>query len=116
MSDPYETIAVDTPAPYVHRITLDRAAKRNAISALMRVELLTELRRADNDPDVRVSIIRGSGPCFSAGYDLRSGSLMTTEYTSQTSIDSPSSPRSRRCALLSANSTRSSSVAPPSAA
>jgi enoyl-CoA hydratase len=71
----YETIAVDTPAPFVHRITLDRAAKRNAISALMRVELLTELRRADNDPDVRVSIVRGSGPCFSAGYDLRSGNL-----------------------------------------
>jgi enoyl-CoA hydratase len=72
----YETIAVDVPLPHVHRITLDRAAKRNAISALMRVELLTELRRADEDPDVRVSIIRGSGPCFSAGYDLRSGSLM----------------------------------------
>ncbi len=72
----YETIAVDMPAPYVHRITLDRAAKRNAISAKMRVELLTELRRADDDDEVRVSIIRGSGPCFSAGYDLRSGSLM----------------------------------------
>ena len=71
----YETIAIDSPAPFVHRITLDRAAKRNAISALMRVELLTELRRADNDPDARVSIIRGSGVCFSAGYDLRSGSL-----------------------------------------
>ena len=74
-SSPYETIAIDSPAQYIHRITLDRAAKRNAISALMRVELLTELRRADNDPEVRVSIIRGSGPCFSAGYDLRSGSL-----------------------------------------
>ena len=72
----YETIAVDTPAPFIHRITLDRAAKRNAISALMRVELLTELRRADDDPEVRVSIIRGSGPCFSAGYDLRGGGLM----------------------------------------
>jgi enoyl-CoA hydratase len=72
----YETIAVDSPGPYLNRITLDRAAKRNAISALMRVELLTELRRADDDPDVRVSIIRGSGPCFSAGYDLRGGGLM----------------------------------------
>jgi enoyl-CoA hydratase len=72
----YETIAVDAPAPYVHRITLDRADKRNAISALMRVELLAELRRADHDPEVRVSIVRGSGPCFSAGYDLRGGGLM----------------------------------------
>ncbi|HEX4015360.1 MAG TPA: enoyl-CoA hydratase-related protein [Frankiaceae bacterium] len=71
----YETIVVDTPGPFIHRITLDRADKRNAISALMRVELMTELQRADNDPGVRVSIIRGSGPCFSAGYDLRSGNL-----------------------------------------
>ena len=76
MSGPsYETIAIDTPLPYVHRITLNRPEKRNAISALMRVELLTALRAADNDPEVRVSIIRGSGPCFSAGYDLRSGNL-----------------------------------------
>jgi enoyl-CoA hydratase len=72
----FETIVVDSPAPYVHRITLDRAAKRNAISALMRVELLTALRSADDDSGVRVSIIRGAGPCFSAGYDLRSGNLM----------------------------------------
>jgi len=76
MTAEYETIAVDAPAPFVHRITLNRPEKRNAISALMRVELLAELRRADDDPEVRVSIIRGSGPCFSAGYDLRGGGLM----------------------------------------
>ena len=64
------------PAPFVHRITLNRPEKRNAISALMRVELLAELRRADDDPEVRVSIVRGAGPCFSAGYDLRGGGLM----------------------------------------
>ncbi len=72
----YETISIDTPAEHVHRITLARPDKRNAISALMRVELMTALQAADHDPEVRVSVIRGSGPCFSAGYDLRSGSLM----------------------------------------
>ena len=63
----YETILVDTPAEHVRRITLNRPEKRNAISTPMRVELLDALRAHDHDPDVRVTIIRGAGPCFSAG-------------------------------------------------
>ena len=68
----YETILVDTPAEYIRRVTLNRPEKRNAISPQMRIELLDALRAHDNDADVRVTIIRGAGPCFSAGYDLSS--------------------------------------------
>jgi enoyl-CoA hydratase len=71
----YETIVVDSPAEHVARITLDRPEKRNAISARMRVELLDALRAHDHDPGVRVTVIRGSGPCFSAGYDLAAGPM-----------------------------------------
>jgi len=71
----YETIAVDFPAEGVCRVTLDRADKRNAISTTMRTELLRVLEGNDHDAAVRVTIIRGSGACFSAGYDL-SGDLM----------------------------------------
>ena len=71
----YELILVDDPAPHVRRITLNRPEKRNAISTPMRKELLAALEAADVDNDVRVSIIRGAGPCFSSGYDL-SDSLM----------------------------------------
>ena len=71
-----ETILVDTPVEGVCRITLDRADKRNAISTKMRTELLAVLEANDLDPEVRVSIIRGGGACFSAGYDL-GGDLMT---------------------------------------
>ncbi len=71
----YELILVDTPAEHVRRITLNRPEKRNAISTPMRTELLDALRAHDHDPDVRVTIVRGAGPCFSAGYDL-SGPLM----------------------------------------
>jgi enoyl-CoA hydratase len=72
----YELILVDTPAEYVRRITLNRPEKRNAISTPLRNELLDALRAHDNDPDVRVTIVRGAGPCFSSGYDLTGGPLM----------------------------------------
>jgi enoyl-CoA hydratase len=68
-------ILVDTPAEFVRRITLNRPEKRNAISTPLRVALLEQLREHDGDSDVRVTIVRGAGPCFSAGYDL-SSSLM----------------------------------------
>ena len=42
----------------------------------MRVELLDALRAHDHDPGVRVTIIRGAGRCFSAGYDLAGGPMM----------------------------------------
>ena len=74
----YETILVDTPAEHVRRITLNRPEKRNAISTPLRIELLDALRAHDNDADVRVTIVRGAGPCFSSGYDLASAVDVTT--------------------------------------
>jgi enoyl-CoA hydratase len=64
------TVLIDDPAPAVRRLTLNRPKKRNALSHRLRGELFAALRAADADPDVRVVIIRGGGPCFSAGYDL----------------------------------------------
>ena len=72
----FETIVVDHPSPGVARITLDRADKRNAISTRMRSEILAVLEAHDLDDAVRVTILRGSGACFSAGYDL-GGDLMS---------------------------------------
>jgi enoyl-CoA hydratase len=66
-------VIVDDPAPRVRRITLNRPEKRNALNNLLRGDLLDALRSADDDPEVRVTIIRGAGSCFSAGYDLGGG-------------------------------------------
>jgi enoyl-CoA hydratase len=63
-------VLVDDPAPAVRRLTLNRPEKRNALSHGLRTELFDALRAADRDRDVRVVVIRGAGPCFSAGYDL----------------------------------------------
>ncbi len=68
----YQKIIVDEPRPMVRRITLNRPDKRNPLSNELRTELFAALEEGDQDPTVRVMIIRGAGPCFSAGYDLQS--------------------------------------------
>lgn len=68
-------IEVDDPRPMVRRITLNRPDKRNAMHNALRTELFAALEDNDRDPEVRVTILRGAGKCFSAGYDLQSQPL-----------------------------------------
>ena len=70
MSEP--VLLVDDPAPKVRRFTLNRPEKRNALNDALRGALFDALRAGDKDKNVSVMIIRGGGPCFSAGYDLGS--------------------------------------------
>jgi enoyl-CoA hydratase len=65
-------LLADDPRPGVRRFTLNRPEKRNALSNALRAELFAALEAADRDPALRVSIVRGAGPCFSSGYDLAS--------------------------------------------
>ena len=63
-------LLTDDPAPHVRRLTLNRPAKRNALSNALRGEIFQALEAGDADPEVRVMIVRGAGTCFSSGYDL----------------------------------------------
>jgi enoyl-CoA hydratase len=58
VSDP--VVLVDSPAPHVRRVTLNRPEKRNALNHALR-------------GGVHVQIVRGAGKCFSAGYELGGG-------------------------------------------
>ena len=69
----YEVLLVDDPAEGIRRLTLNRPDKRNALNHQLRGELLHALQLGDDDPAVRVMIVRGAGKCFSAGYDLGGG-------------------------------------------
>lgn len=69
----YTVVEVDNPAPHVRRVTMNRPDKRNALNHALRGEILHALRTGDMDPEVKVQIIRGAGPSFSAGYDLGGG-------------------------------------------
>jgi len=68
-----DIILVDEPEPMVSRITMNRPEKRNALNHALRGDLLHALYTGDADPDVRVQIVRGAGPSFSAGYDIGGG-------------------------------------------
>ena len=48
----------------------DRPEKRNALTFELLQQLHDALWRADDDTRVHVIVIKGAGPCFSAGYDL----------------------------------------------
>ena len=69
----YTVVLIDDPAPHVRRITLNRPEKRNALNHDLRAQVLHALRVADGDDEIHVMIVRGAGPCFSAGYDLGGG-------------------------------------------
>jgi enoyl-CoA hydratase len=66
-------VLVDEPLPGVRRVTLNRPEKRNALNHAVRGGVVAALQAADADPDVRVTIVRGAGTCFSAGYELGDG-------------------------------------------
>jgi enoyl-CoA hydratase len=80
MTGEYENILVDRPKDGVHRITLNRPEKRNALNNALRGEILASLTEADRDPEIHVSIIRGAGKCFCAGYDLGANNMEDQPY------------------------------------
>jgi enoyl-CoA hydratase/carnithine racemase len=53
------------------RLTLNDAARRNALSNAMLDRLGAALQSADNDPSIRVVILSANGPAFCAGHDLK---------------------------------------------
>ena len=55
---------------HVRHLVLDRAEKRNALNAALMLEIRDAARAAADAPDVRCVVLRGAGPCFSAGVDV----------------------------------------------
>ena len=62
-------VRVET-ADQVMVITLDRAAKKNAITDAMYGEIAVAFGRAADDESVRVVVLEGEGPDFCAGNDI----------------------------------------------
>jgi enoyl-CoA hydratase len=68
-----DLLLVDYPLPHVKRLTMNRPEKRNALFHPLRGAIIKALQEGDMDSNIKVMIIRGNGPSFSAGYDLGGG-------------------------------------------
>jgi enoyl-CoA hydratase len=55
----------------VATITLNRPERFNAIEQRMPREIREAVEQADRDPDVHVIVVKGAGPGFCGGYDLK---------------------------------------------
>lgn len=67
-------ILTDTDGP-IATIRLNRPDQHNSLDGEARSQLLTALRSASDDADIRAVIITGTGPVFCAGQDLREAHL-----------------------------------------
>ena len=63
------TIAVHRDGAIFH-LVLNRPEKRNALTSDMLLAMQKALQSAEQDPNVRVLILRAEGPDFCAGFDL----------------------------------------------
>jgi enoyl-CoA hydratase len=66
----YEKFGADN---HLARITLNRPEKMNSLSYDLLQDFRRALEEAEDDPEVRVIVVKGAGRTFSAGYDLTPG-------------------------------------------
>jgi enoyl-CoA hydratase/carnithine racemase len=65
-----QPLKVEVADDGIATLTLNRPDKRNALSIALRDELSETLARWHDDPTVRVVVLTGAPPAFSAGFDL----------------------------------------------
>jgi methylglutaconyl-CoA hydratase len=69
----------DGRQPGITFLTLNRPEKRNALHVPLMKELCAAVQAASNKPNQRVIILRGAGPVFCAGLDLKVASVSVNE-------------------------------------
>jgi enoyl-CoA hydratase len=81
-----ETVKVERDGAIV-RIRMNRPEKRNAQNPTLINEMDAAFAAAEADPEVRVIVLSGEGPSFSAGHDLEYPGYDRRGYTYQTRLD-----------------------------
>ncbi len=65
-----EPVLLEKDGP-VAWLTLNRPESRNALSVDVMNDMLDKLGQIERNPDIRVVVIRGKGPAFCAGHNLK---------------------------------------------
>lgn len=70
----YQTVLYEVPAPGVARIVQNRPEARNAQDLQLTYDLNAAFDRAARENEIKVIILSGNGPHFSAGHDMKRAS------------------------------------------
>lgn len=76
----FKTVLYEKIAEHVLRITQNRPEVRNAQNLQLTYDLNDAFDAAAQDDDIKVIILAGAGPHFSAGHDLRAGPENISEF------------------------------------
>lgn len=76
-------------------LTMNRARHRNPLSSQMMAALDEAFAEAEQDPEVRVIMLRGDGPTFSGGHDLGSPDALATRAERENEAMAQRYPRTR---------------------
>src|SRR6185503_9003206 len=86
--EPTPPLLIDATDPDITVLTLNRPARRNALSIGMMEQLRDAIVAAADAPGRRVLIIRGAGPVFCAGLDFHEAALPENAHQSATALAS----------------------------
>lgn len=73
----YQTLSLEVDAQGIATLMLNRPDSRNALNVQMCAEFLQVLDAIEQDPQVRVVLVRGAGTVFCAGADLKERKTMS---------------------------------------
>lgn len=79
MTKEWSNLVLERISEGVVRLNFNRPEKRNALNRALTGEILDALETVRADPEVRVVITRGNGPCYCAGADLHELRTIHTE-------------------------------------
>lgn len=66
---PYQHVLYTTDGP-IATVTMNRPEKLNAMNLTLQREVVAAMHEAEDDPAIRVVLLKGAGRAFSAGYDV----------------------------------------------
>lgn len=77
-ADPQESFILSEVHEQVMTLRITRPERKNALNLAMYDSLSQNLQRAEQDPNIRVTVLAGSAGCFTSGNDLQDFAQGTT--------------------------------------
>jgi methylglutaconyl-CoA hydratase len=76
-------VLIEKLTPQITIVTLNRPERRNALTIELLTDLVAAIKVASDEPHERILILRGTGPAFSTGLDLKAATLQNAHATAE---------------------------------